>query len=124
MSYNLFLDDERVVSDVHWVELPLVEWAIVRSYAEFVAMVSERGIPNRVSFDHDLVEEHYLHGAQTGFRSFDYDACLTKTGFHCAVWLGRLCEEKQVPFPEYYVHSMNSVGRLNIENYISGLSIR
>lgn len=59
MSYNLFLDDFRVPMDVlrympkyqYYVDK---EWDIVRNYDEFVKIVTEKGIPQAVSFDHDL----------------------------------------------------------------------
>ena len=57
--YHLFLDDNRHPKDVTWIELPLVEWTVVRSYKEFVKTVEEFGIPATVSFDHDLGDEHY-----------------------------------------------------------------
>ena len=41
MSYNLFLDDMRYPKDVKWIELPLVEWTIVRNYKEFGSFVEE-----------------------------------------------------------------------------------
>ncbi len=63
MSYNLFLDDFRMPADVV-LYMPKCayytdrEWVIVRSYDEFVKTIEEMGIPQAVSFDHDLADEH------------------------------------------------------------------
>lgn len=62
---KLFLDDLRLPSHV-WRDTidPDYEddrsWVIVRSYSAFVSWIMENGLPNLVSFDHDLVYEHYL----------------------------------------------------------------
>lgn len=75
-------------------------WDIVRSYEEFVDYVTKNGVPDMVSFDHDLgVEEHQVE---------------TKTGYDVAKWLCDYCYENGLPLPEWNVHSANPVGRDNI----------
>lgn len=105
-----------------WVELPLVSWTIVRNYDEFVRVVMANGMPNRVSFDHDLAEEHYRPSMYNPDRHYNnyYDngTFKEKTGFHCAKWLVEYCIKKGLPFPEYFVHTMNPIGRENIVSYI------
>lgn len=124
MSYNLFLDDERRPKDVTWVDLPLVNWTIAKNYDDFVRIVSSLGLPTRVTFDHDLAEEHYeeYHWAHNDMNMkkgiFQYDRMKEKTGFHCVQWLVNYCAERGVPFPEYYVHTMNDIGRVNIIQFI------
>lgn len=124
MSYNLFLDDQRKPKDVTWVRLPSVEWATVKCYDDFVYIITSYGVPERVSFDHDLADEHYKeclssHDDENPENSaFQYGRMKEKTGFHCAKWLVAYCLLKETPFPEYYVHSMNPIGRENIVNYI------
>jgi hypothetical protein len=120
MSYHLFLDDDpsRIPHKLTWIELPLVEWTVVRSYDEFVKTVTEKGIPHTVSFDHDLGTEHYQEYARVREADFqipiDYSRFTEKTGMDCAKWLAERCIDKNVPLPEYYVHTMNGPGRLNI----------
>jgi hypothetical protein len=58
-NYSLFLDDEREVKDVKWLDLPPYHWVVVKSFNQFVSTIKERGIPSSVSFDHDLADEHY-----------------------------------------------------------------
>jgi hypothetical protein len=118
MSYNLFLDDERRPSQVTWVELPLVEWTIVRNYDAFVRVISSLGMPKRISFDHDLAAEHYRHSMYAGdkhYNNYYSDGTFKeKTGYECAKWLVRYCAERGEPVPEYYVHTMNPIGKENI----------
>ena len=57
--YHLFLDDERNPSSVTWVRLPYVQWEVVRSHKEFTEFVNDFGLPEFVTFDHDLADEHY-----------------------------------------------------------------
>ena len=136
MTYHLFLDDERNLSDVTWVALPSKitnNWITVRNYDEFVRTVMSFGVPAFVAFDHDLADEHYQvmlkeneHRRHTSFvddemgglnLTFDYGN--EKTGFDCAKWLVDFCEQRNVTFPDYAVHSLNVVGRERIEAYIS-----
>jgi hypothetical protein len=104
MSYNLFLDDERqpnaFLNDVR-------AWVIVRSYNQFVETIRKQGLPNFISFDHDLADEHYV-------QHTDYQKFKEKTGYECAKWLIEHCMTTNQPLPEWQVHSMNPVGRINI----------
>ena len=126
MSYNLFLDDERIPHDVKWIELPLVEWTIARSYTDFTRIVSSLGLPRRVSFDHDLADQHYpwTPENQEAYKNakdplvIPYDKYKEKTGYECAKWLVAYCIERGYTFPEYFVHTMNPIGKENIIQYI------
>jgi hypothetical protein len=119
MSYYLFLDDERFPQDVTWVKLPPHNWTIVRNYADFVRTIENKGLPVEIAFDHDLGHEHYqaYHtAAKPGHGVIDYSSFKEKTGLDCAKWLIEHCNEKNLPFPKYYVHSMNPIGKQNIIN--------
>lgn len=118
---NIFLDDTRSPRNVTWVDLPLVEWTIVRNYDDFVRIISSLGPPKRVSLDHDLHPAHYPFAPenQEAYKNgIPYDKYKEKTGYHCAKWLVAYCIDRGFPFPEYYVHSMNPIGRENIIKYI------
>lgn len=54
MKTYLFLDDERVPSDVTWITMPDYDWDIVRNQAQFEHHVTSFGIPDHISFDNDL----------------------------------------------------------------------
>lgn len=122
--YNLFLDDERNPKDVNWIDLPLVEWTVAKSYNDFVRIVSSLGLPRRVTFDHDLADEHYqeyhwMHSEKNLKKgTFQYDKMKEKTGYECAKWLVEYCRERGYAFPEYYVHTLNPIGKENIIQFI------
>ena len=112
---KLFLDDIRSPKDAiglvpshmnqfYWAN----DWDVVRSHDEFVDWIVTNGIPDFVSFDHDLADEHYK----------DLEGNHEKTGYVSAKWLVYHCLDKGVCLPEYQVHSANPVGKQNIESYL------
>lgn len=113
MSYNLFLDDFRVPEDCTYVKESRVyfnrRWIIARDYDQFVKRIEDLGIPDLISFDHDLADEHY---APTGIS---YDDFKEKTGYHCMQWLINYLIDNKLEPPEVLVHSANPVGAENIE---------
>ena len=116
-SYYLFLDDERMPWDVTWCDIPRDKaYTIVENYDKFVGMVQAFGVPEFVSFDHDLAQQHYGHGLNND--EIPYARYTEKTGYDCAKWLVDFCSERGVKFPAYKVHSMNPVGTTNITTYI------
>jgi|LWDU01.1.fsa_nt_gi hypothetical protein len=119
---KLFLDDVRVPYDVFKMTInPIYEnnedWVIVKHYYEFVSYIKENGIPDFLSFDHDLSFDHYLSENQEG--DIDYNNMEEKTGYDCAKWLVQYCLENNLTIPDYYVHSANPVGKKNIECFLS-----
>jgi hypothetical protein len=71
-------------------------WSIVRSYEEFCSFITEFGVPELISFDHDLGDG-------------------VPTGMDCAKWL----VENEYPVKQINVHSANPVGRANIEGLLN-----
>lgn len=110
---KLYLDDIRIPKTD--------DWEIVRSYKEFVDWITENGIPNVVSFDHDLANDHYGLTSNTDFLTWqEYYEHQDRelTGYDCAKWLCEYCMENGLPIPKWNVHSANPVGKENIENLI------
>lgn len=101
MKTILWLDDlrnpfdERNLSNFNKSKYN-IEW--VRSYEEFIDYIYHNGIPDIISFDHDLGEE--------------------KSGADCANYLCEYCIETNTKIPDWYVHSANPAG---VENIISKL---
>ena len=116
MGYNLFLDDVRMPKDVFaYTKLPIyisVDWVVVRNYYAFIALVEGKGVPEIISFDHDLADVHYKK------QEFDYkNPNLEKTGYHCAEWLIYYCIDNNKELPaEVLIHSMNPAGSMNIKS--------
>ena len=109
----LFLDDEREPEQVDWVVMPKT-WhtIVVRNFDTFRAYIHNNPMPDWISFDHDLAPAHYEAMMTNG----DYRR--EKTGLDCAKWLADYCHRHDEPFPQYSVHSLNPVGRQNIERFI------
>jgi hypothetical protein len=117
---KLFLDDIRVPYDVFKTTInPIFEnnedWAIVRDYHQFVNYITKFGLPDFISFDHDLSYEHYLEENQS---DIEYGSLIEKTGYDASKWLVNYCEENDLRLPDFYVHSANPVGKKNIECYL------
>ena len=117
MKYNLFLDDVRQPHQVTWLDLPLVEWKIVRSFDQFITYIKLHGVPQTVAFDHDLDPKHYTQS--DAFWSNDPDAHIGEpTGMDCVKWLVEFCHEHNHAFPTYYLHTLNDAGKKNMDSYI------
>lgn len=120
---KLFLDDIRQPKDVcyivpnpgiYWTD----DWVIVKNYPEFCRWIKSHGLPEIVSFDHDLAESHYDIDFEE-WNNFTADQLgVEETGLDCAKWLVDYCEMNGFDLPEYYVHSANPVGRRVIKKYL------
>lgn len=116
---KLYLDDVR---DPH----PSHGFDVVRNFAEFVSYIISNGIPDVISFDHDLGENHELLQGQQWSA---YPELVEKgevnlnefgeTGYDIAKWLVDYCRENNLKLKEVFVHSMNPVGAQNIINIIN-----
>ena len=126
MSYNLFLDDIRIPADVEKYFNPIqyrelfrkFDWIIVRNYDEFVRTIKTKGVPNTVSFDHDLADEHYAPKEIWEFPEQvekRIDNFKEKTGYDCALFLLDYCRGSGDLGPKLVLcHSMNPVGKKKI----------
>jgi hypothetical protein len=107
MKKFLLIDDERnFVEHLGYLKekgLPGTadDWEIVKSYDEFVSRIVLHGLPELISFDHDLADIR-------GDEEF--------TGVTCARWLVNFCIEKNSLLPKYLVHSSNGEGAKNIDS--------
>ena len=119
MSYNLYLDDFRDPRDSAFYKgeiiYNLLEWVVVRNYDEFVKTIKDNGIPETISFDHDLADEHY--GEVANLDEVEYLMYQEKTGYDCAKWLINHCIDNKKELPaKVLIHSMNPAGSLNIKS--------
>lgn len=113
--YKLYLDDMRFPKSDGWT--------IVRSYDEFVYHIKLHGLPNEISFDHDLGKDDEIRNIATGMSKRQARALKKeiKSGYDCAKFLGEYCIENQLPLPLWNVHSANPVGKENIEMYLKNV---
>jgi hypothetical protein len=127
---KLFLDDFRVPKDcIHYMNsrigsentIYLEDWDVVKDYDEFVHNIETNGMPDVISFDHDLADEHYDSSMYDLNEEYNnrYSNFREKTGYDCAIWLCEYCSEREIPLPKYFVHSMNPIGSDNIKNVLN-----
>jgi hypothetical protein len=117
---KLFLDDNRKPYDVFKNTIDPIyennnEWTIVKNYEEFVDMILWSGLPEIISFDHDLSQNHYLPENQS---NIDYKTIKDRTGYDAALWLVGYCRMNNVELPTIKVHSANPEGKKNIEKVL------
>jgi len=106
---KLFLDDDRRAPDG--------TWDVVRSFDAFVAYIEENGVPDVISFDHDLAFEHHpLAEESPDAERIPYEKYREKTGYDCARWL----VESGYAIRGWRVHTMNPVGAKNIRFVLAG----
>lgn len=103
----LFLDDIRQPRDVLLYRSPpeselyaLGNWQIVRNFQEFTDYIEQSGLPDLISFDHDL--------------GMDEDGGEEPSGYDCAKWLVAYLLANELPTPRIRCHSQNPVGKANI----------
>lgn len=93
MKWKLFLDDDRY---------PITnDWVIARNMDDAVWYVMNYGVPYHIAFDHDL-----------GAHKF--------TGMDFCIWFcNYIMDGAKLPDDfTYSVHSMNPVGKENIDKYM------
>lgn len=132
-NLKLFLDDLRMPTDA-WIYSERIkmleksktqscEWTIVRNYEDFCEFIDKFGIPEMVSFDHDLHISHMMHyhdfTVKTGI--IDYSKLKIKTGKHCAEYFVDKWEKAGKPSVQVYVHSANRWGQVEIKNVLKEL---
>jgi hypothetical protein len=101
--WTLFLDDIRFPESVKLVG-PKSKVIICRSFDDAVWSINNYGMPDFISFDHDLGEG--------------------KTGYDFAKWLGDYIMDNNMKIDSwftYQVHSANPVGAKNIDEYMKNL---
>ena len=123
--YNLFLDDFRHPYDcVAYMRDPIKyakwNWVVVKNYEEFVKKIEEDGLPEFISFDHDLADEHYDNSMYSGVDEYSkkYEHFKEKTGLDCAKWLTEHCMDTKQKLPDFEIHSMNPAGGENIKSLL------
>jgi hypothetical protein len=105
MSYAMFIDDERVPLDVTWMSTDFAynNWVICRNLNEVLYTIAARGMPDLISFDHDLGNNE-------------------PTGFDITKKLVDMDLDGDIKFPDKFdfeVHSKNPVGAENIKSYLN-----
>lgn len=121
---NPFLDlENKVPSDDEYI----IHWVL--NYEQFVQWILAYGLPNTISFDHDLADEHYTpayfwdnYEENRKFQEWRAQFYVEKTGYNCAEWLVKYCLENNKKLPKIHIHSANVVGVDKIKEVIDKVS--
>jgi hypothetical protein len=95
--WQLFLDDVRSPQEEGW--------KIARSSGHAIRLCKLWGMPNRISFDHDLGGED--------------------TAIKFILWMVEALIDEEIQLPSdfsYTVHSMNPVGKENIRGHMENIT--
>ena len=76
----------------------------VKNLKEFSNYIINNGLPQVISFDHDIKPK--------GFQGKH------ENGADCAQWLVSYCLENNLSLPQCFVHSANKSKRVNVENIL------
>ena len=122
MKNCLYLDDVRTPTTTIKGYHP---WKVVRNYDEFVKHITQNGVPDLVSFDHDLHKEHtddyWSQFELKGYQEPDYSSYIEKTGLDCARFLiDHIQANNSLELKQCSVHSANPIGAANIQSFING----
>ena len=98
-----------------------INWVL--NYEQFVLWVEMYGLPDAISFDHDLAPEHYTpeyfwddYEESKKFQEWKSKNYKNQTGEGCAKWLMQFCINNKKQLPEIFIHSANPVGEDKIKD--------
>jgi hypothetical protein len=119
---NPYLDEEKRLPKTksNWN----INWVL--NYEQFVKWIELFGLPDAISFDHDLAEEHYTpeyfwndYEESKKFQDWKSKTYQEKTGMDCAKWLVHYCLNNNKGLPKIFIHSANPVGADNIKKVLN-----
>ncbi len=99
-SWKLYVDDIRTPDDK--------TFNVARTVAEAQILIRQQGVPEFISFDHDL--------------GVDEMGKLFPTGYDLAKWIVEMDMDAVLTLPnefDFTVHSKNPVGAENIRSYLN-----
>jgi hypothetical protein len=119
----LYVDSTNTPIDIPGYE----KWVVVKNYDDFTEYIENNGIPDYISFEHDLAEEHvidFVNNQLQGIEAINYSTFKEKTGYDCALWLCDYISEQHeqgnnIKLNAVGVHSNNPGGTKNILHCIN-----
>lgn len=118
MKQIIFLDDERIIQDVTWIDYSQWSGAYVISQSSASRLISYiKHYGKYFDWEHTLFSlDHDLQDFEGGEES---------TGYTFIKWLVDFMVENDISlkFLNVVVHSQNPIGKENIEKYISNAKL-
>lgn len=84
----------------------------VKNLYQFIDYIENNGVPQFVSFDHDL-------NNRGGGEGLNDEQKLNNNGVNCAKWLVNYCKKMGQPLPKFYIHSANPKRGLEINKVLT-----
>lgn len=97
------------------------EWEIVRSHGQFIKWITENGLPDLISFDHDLTDDNKLKEELNIEEWFDINNNREYNGLDSTKWLIDYCVDNNLKLPKIVIHSANPDGHENIKKLLDEL---
>lgn len=138
MKTLIFLDDERNIQDVSWVNYAQFGFSndtqliVCRNFQEFKHVVDNQSKLSDcfISFDHDLQDFHPLNNIKSGDVENIYGIVnkyganpndLELTGYSCLRYLGNLLLQEQLDYDvnQILIHTQNSIAKKQMEHYVN-----
>jgi hypothetical protein len=94
------------------------EWFVVRDYVQFVNAINRfKEEITHISFDNDLVDEHYMFLLKSQEQWEEYHSTdHIETGYDCLKYTLQVYDKEKLP--EMYFHTMNTLALENMEKLI------
>jgi len=89
-----------------------VKFVWVKNFYQFVDYIKKNGIPQFISFDHDL-------NNRGGGDGLSDEQKLENNGANCARWLVEYCRKNGCSLPRFYIHSANPRGSVEINKVLT-----
>lgn len=120
MKTLLWLDDLRnpYINTEQKVPIgyDIIEW--VKNFGEFVHYIKQNGLPDCISFDHDLGDDVEQCNVEILSSWFNIDENREYTGMDCAKFIIDYCLDNSVNMVKYNIHSANPSGAKNIQSLL------
>lgn len=124
-AYKLQYPELKTCVYVDDLRLPIqrlegyADWVVCRSWAEWVEYLSMRGVPDHVSFDHDLAQEHL-----DDFRKYEFEGIAAINYGDFKQWTGLGCAQYYCEFCELHNLEMKGVAAHCTERPLGARNIR
>ena len=128
---KIFIDDYRIPTDcikyMHTRIGPMNtiyndgEWFIVRNYPQFVNAIDRfKGEITHISYDNDLVDEHYEHLLDSQQKWEEYHSTIghAETGYDCLIYTIKVYKENNLELPKLFFHTMNNLALENMQKLL------
>ena len=130
-KHKIILDDFRDNFDVYWILRDPIffdeDWIIVKNVDELIKVVVEIQNKNEeieiISFDNDLVDEHYSFLLNESFFNPTtlevlFEQTKQRTGFEGLIWFVEYYKFNNIELPKILIHTQNFNARKVMKKFL------